>query len=238
MSPTALPSSVDLEIQLSVAGDQPKVGASITFTIQITNPSATQSVDHINVWDTLPSEVVFDSTTLTSGFTQSGNVLSWDLTTDPSTGGPYVLPPGGSIYIDYTVTLTQASPNMAPFWNKASVDYNDPHYMAGGALGKHPPVTSDASFYPLAKPVVFPNPYNPDKDGNIKFVNIVPGSSIEIFTISGEMVRVIPPSTLLRAEWDGRNSNGNPVSKGIYYFIIKDQTSGQVLKGKIFVVSK
>ena len=236
VSPTALPAPVTLGIDLSVTGAQPAVGAVITFTIQITNPSATESVDHITVWDTLPAGVVFDATSLPAGFTQTGNVLSWDLTTDPGTGLPFVLQPSEQISLSYTVTLMDVSPDKLPLVNTASVDYNDPHYFAGGALGKHPPVTSDTTFYPEGRPMVFPNPYNPDKDGNIKFVNIVPGSSIEIFTLSGEMVRFLPASTLIRAEWDGRNRNGNPVSTGIYYFVIKNQASGQVLKGKIFVV--
>jgi uncharacterized repeat protein (TIGR01451 family) len=221
-----------------LTGDQPAIGASITFSILITNPSATESVDHIIVWDTLPTGVVFKSTTFPAGFTQNGNVLSWDLTTDPSTGNPFVLLPGEPIEIDYTVTLMTVAPGTLPLTNTASADYNDPHYIAGGPLGKHPPVTSEKSFYPAGKPIVFPNPYNPDKDGNIKFINIVPGSSVEIFTISGEMVKFIPATSLIRAEWDGRNGNGNPVSAGIYYFVIKNQASGQAMKGKIFVVKK
>jgi uncharacterized repeat protein (TIGR01451 family) len=237
VSPTALPEPVTLGIDLEVTGAQPTIGASITFTITINNPSTTGSAGHITIWDTLPDGVVLSSP-LTPGFTQTGNVLSWDL--DLLSGGPYVIAPapaGQPLIISYTVTLMDVSPSKLPLANSASVDYNDPHYIAGGALGKHPPITSLTTFYPEGRPIVFPNPYNPDNDGNIKFVNIVPGSMIEIFTISGEMVKVIN-SNLIRAEWDGRNRNGNPVSPGVYYFVIKNQTSGQVMKGKIFVIKK
>ena len=90
-----------------------------------------------------------------------------------------------------------------PLVNHASVDYNDPHYIAGGPLGKHPAVTSDASFYPEATPIVYPNPYNPESDGNIKFRGHSARLHQNSIHLSAEMVKVIN-STLIRAEWDGQ----------------------------------
>ncbi|MCX8093280.1 MAG: hypothetical protein N3E50_03850, partial [Candidatus Goldbacteria bacterium] len=69
----------------------------------------------------------------------------------------------------------------------------------------------------------------------IKFENLVPNSTIFIYTVSGEFVKTINVS-IIRAEWDGKNNKGKIVSDGIYYFVIKNPNASIVLRGKIFVV--
>ena len=144
--------------------------------------------------------------------------------------------PGEKISISFTVEITDATPDKLPIINNAFVDYTDGHYFQGSPHGeRHPPIMSNASFYPIGKPAVYPNPFSPINDGVVKFDNIVPNSVISIHTISGEHVRSIRVD-FIRAQWDGRNRYGYVVSPGLYYFAIRNLTSNQVQRGKIFVV--
>jgi hypothetical protein len=154
---------------------------------------------------------------------------------------PFSLQPGETEEISFNVKLLEATPSKLPLVTIAAVDYNDPYYYydyganTNGINGRHPPIMSSACFYPIGKPAVYPNPFCPDTDIVIHFDNIVPGSIVSIYTISGELVRDIQ-SPQIRTQWDGRNRFGSPASPGIYFFLIRNQASGQVLKGKIFVV--
>jgi hypothetical protein len=162
---------------------------------------------------------------------QTGNVLYWDISKD-SNGNPFTLEPGEHIRIEFTARLTAVIPANQPFTNKAAVDYNDPFYAAPA---KHPPIPADVSYYPIGRPVVFPNPFNLDTDTVVTFDNVVPGSLIQIYTISGEAVKAIYTG-IKTTTWDGKNRYGKTASPGIYYFVIKNQSNGEVRKGKIFVV--
>jgi flagellar hook assembly protein FlgD len=84
--------------------------------------------------------------------------------------------------------------------------------------------------------IVYPNPYSPSKavQGALKIINLPVGANICIYTISGELVISIAAQAPA-VYWNGRNSNGNPISPGIYYYTIK--WSSNILKtGNIFVV--
>ena len=183
------------------------------------------------VWDTLHQDMMFVSNNFEITPTQTGNYLYWDISTD-SLGNPFTLNPGGQITIEFTVRLIAIVPARQPFTNTVMTDYNDPFYVSPA---KHPALASEQSFYPIGKPVVFPNPFNLDTDTVVTFDNVVPGSLIQIYTISGEAVKAIYTG-IKTTTWDGKNRNGKTASPGIYYFVIKNQSNGEVRKGKIFVV--
>jgi hypothetical protein len=188
------------------------------------------------VWDSLPPEVEFVNTTFADApLIQNGNLIGWDISTKDSL--PFVMVPGQSETISYTVRIVSGNANSDPIINIAETDYSDNYYFPGGPFGgKHPPVASQAFFYPLGRMWVFPNPYNPAKDGTIKFDNVVPGSIITIYTLSGEPVKTINTS-VIRAYWDGRNWKGYECSPGIYLFTVKNGSAVK-LKGKIFLIKQ
>jgi len=235
---TPFPNPVDITVNLYATGDNPKKGADISYTIEIKNDTPV-SVTNISVWDTLPQQLQFKyndfavTPTITI-LTDGRQLLTWDLTTDPATGEKLVLDPGEIIQIVFVATIVDVPPEKQPIIDYAAIDYNDAHYIEDGPYGKHPPVYSTASFFPLGRPIVYPNPFNPDKQ-KVKFENIVPNSTILIYTVSGELVKTINVS-IIRADWDGTNSRGQTVSEGIYYFIIKNPNSSSAMRGKIFVV--
>lgn len=226
-----MPSPVNLDITLVTSGDTPAVGALITYTVRLVN-NTPYPVNNIAVWDTLPVDMVFVSSGIGPVPVLTGNYLYWDITLDEF-GVPFTLGPGDELTLEFTARILTVDVSRLPIRNTVWTDYNDPFYTP--AVGKHPPLKSDDSFYPIGKPVVFPNPFNLDTDNVIRFENIVPGSLIQIYTLSGEAVVAINAGTI-KASWDCKNRNGKIVSSGIYYFVIKNLSSGEVRKGKLFIV--
>jgi hypothetical protein len=86
----------------------------------------------------------------------------------------------------------------------------------------------------LEKAFVYPNPFYADRHTYIYFDRLSQDSTIQIFTIAGELVwerRVDSP----RIGWDARNSAGEKVASGIYIYLIKDQTGNKKI-GKLGVL--
>jgi uncharacterized repeat protein (TIGR01451 family) len=226
-----MPSPVNLDISLETSGETPKIGALVKYTITIKNNTA-YPVNNIAVWDTLPVDMVFVSNIIGTTTSQTGNYLFWDLT-DYLSGTPFTLTPGQQITIEFTARIVTTDPSRPLLINKVMTDYNDPFYIP--SIGKHPPLSSERSMFPIGKPVVFPNPFNLDTNKEVVFDNVVPGSLIQIFTLSGESVTAIYTG-IKRATWDGKNRNGRAVSAGIYFYAIRNQSNGDVKAGKLFVV--
>jgi uncharacterized repeat protein (TIGR01451 family) len=216
-------------VSLGMSGDNPKVGAKITFTLIVDNTSNT-TISNISVWDSLPGEVSLlgvSQPTLPTPVV-SGNYIDWSLT-----GTAGTLQPGQSLIIQFTVTLNTYNPSNTLISNVMSVDYNDPFYN----VVKHPALNSNVKFYPEGKVVVYPDPYNPNRafGGTLKFENVVPGTSIQIYTVSGELVDSIETNDII-AYWNGKNRYGDKVSAGIYYFVLTNPDSGSHMQGKIFLI--
>jgi len=201
----------------------------VTYSITIKNNSG-QPVRDIDIWDTLPDELTFISCDFSVPLADDSteNYLHWNL-------GSFELNDGEEETIKFTAVINDADLDSLPITNRAFTDYHDAYYNELNNTGKHPPVHSEQSFYPTGRPVVFPNPYNPEKDGVVRFRNIVPNSLIDIYTISGENVITLETHTY-RKTWDGKNRYGEDVSSGLYFFVIKNLSSGSVLRGKLFVV--
>ncbi|MEK7812610.1 MAG: T9SS type A sorting domain-containing protein, partial [Candidatus Desantisbacteria bacterium] len=102
---------------------------------------------------------------------------------------------------------------------------------------------SSFSFYQLMgagfvpnpdKAVIYPNPYYADRHSCIYFDHLTQDSTIQIFTIAGELVREIK-TTNSRMEWDTCNSVGEKVASGTYICLIKDP-SGNKKVGKFCIL--
>jgi len=76
---------------------------------------------------------------------------------------------------------------------------------------------------------VYPNPFVPSKGHTrVTFRNVPDGSTVRIYTISGELVKEIDRAVNTFAYWDGKNISGEDVRSGIYLFTIGDKKSGVV----------
>ncbi|MGB9595222.1 MAG: T9SS type A sorting domain-containing protein [Candidatus Poribacteria bacterium] len=85
---------------------------------------------------------------------------------------------------------------------------------------------------------IYPNPVQFGTFGGVtkslKFQNIPLGSTIEIYTISGEKIKEIKGVASSQVLWDGERDNGDLVTSGLYIYRI--QTPGGEKFGKIAVI--
>jgi hypothetical protein len=82
---------------------------------------------------------------------------------------------------------------------------------------------------------VSPNPFHQNTDTHITFSNLAERATVRIYTPSGREVRRLEESDgdgLL--DWDGRNSDGNPVELGIYVFYV--ESPGAKKTGKVLII--
>jgi uncharacterized repeat protein (TIGR01451 family) len=216
----SLPFGKQLFIKKTVSGDAPAPGAKIKYELEIRN-IGTNPVYNIMVWDTLPVQTVFLNDLSGALSSESGQYLLWDLSSKPAASP---LAPGDLIYIDFYAQIKYINQN-EPIANYAGCDYR-----VSGA--RYVPVFSQLAFYPMDQPAVFPNPA---KD-HVKFMNIVPGSRIEIFSLAGELVYSREAQDI-NETWSRNNNSGKRVSAGMYYYIIKNKGGKVGYKGKIFIIN-
>ena len=91
-------------------------------------------------------------------------------------------------------------------------------------------------------PNAWPDPFNPKYavGGVMKFGCLTPGSTLEIYTISGEKVWSSNQASYVfgspyTATWNGMNNKGTPAAPGIYFYVIRagNQVSA---KGKFLIM--
>jgi len=88
---------------------------------------------------------------------------------------------------------------------------------------------------------IYPNPFNPTT--TIKFTSQLPLEQlrISIYNIKGQLVRKLYKietltSGILSVQWDGKNSNNQIISSGLYYVIIKSEN--QIIDSKKILMIK
>ncbi len=84
---------------------------------------------------------------------------------------------------------------------------------------------------------IYPNPFTlSDGESSLILDGIAAGMTVQIFTISGELVRRLEGTSGQRMlTWDGRNDSGFPVSSGIYV-LVADDGAGKRIRGRFAVV--
>jgi hypothetical protein len=219
-----------LDMTLISDGENAQAGAIIEYKIIIENKDSSISAYNIRVWDTLPGEVEFiDSYFVVQPEIQDGVVI-WQLPEN------MILKPGDKIIIEYRVKMSKTD-GIGFITNTVSADYQDEYYNDTFGNGRHPVITSNINEYPEEPIIAYPNPYKiSEKSKVIKFVNLPPNCTVQIYTISGEGVISLNTLAGSRVVWDGKNRNGREVSTGIYYYVVLNKYSKQVVRGKIFVI--
>jgi len=85
---------------------------------------------------------------------------------------------------------------------------------------------------------IYPNPVQFGTFGGVakslKFQNVPLGSTIEIYTVSGEKIKEMRGVASAQVLWDGKKDNGDLVTSGLYIYRI--QTAGGEKFGKIAVI--
>lgn len=101
------------------------------------------------------------------------------------------------------------------------------HFSIFGVFGSFAPDLDDV--------LIYPNPFRPDDDITIKFLNLTGNVIIRIYNVAGELVRIEEEISTGAWEWDGKNDSGEPVATGGYIYIITD-SEGRKRSGKIAVI--
>ena len=112
-------------------------------------------------------------------------------------------------------------------------------------IGSYPEEDSDATAkysFKVSLPIIlYPNPCYPNKGQKVTMANLPLGSKVYIYTISGELVRVLDDATEIRQEggsstatWDLKNDAGEKIARGIYIYLIPG--AGEYKTGKIAVI--
>lgn len=85
---------------------------------------------------------------------------------------------------------------------------------------------------------VFPNPYKPNSGmghSKITFTNLIPSSTVEIYTLNGELVRILKDDSALgEVDWNAANEDGQKVASGIYVYLVYSSSSHK--SGKLAVI--
>jgi hypothetical protein len=82
---------------------------------------------------------------------------------------------------------------------------------------------------------VFPQPFNPQRDGELTIDGLEPESQVRIVTVDGMLIRNVTTKSR-RIVWDGRDENGVLVSSGIYLALAVSSENATSTVQKISVV--
>ncbi len=226
ITPTFTPAPAQLEITLQAVDTSVSAGGYAEIRIIIRNTGGVLAQD-ILLEQTIPTLTTFD-------MNYKDNV-NWTYTGASIQRNIGDLNPGDIIYVTYFLKADENLPdgeviNISP---------------AGAEFNMYPlpypvirtTVYSNAVFFTVGEIFVYPNIFNPDKGGTVKFINLPKNTMVVIYTISGEMVQVYKnvSSTIL---WDGKNIKERIVSTGVYYYVISWEKGSRKKKGKIFVINK
>ncbi len=224
-TPTVTQRPSELKIAKRAKGEEPKPGSLIEYTISIENNDSIQACC-INVWDTLPENISFYSSELP--YTNlNGRFISWRFANT-------VLQPGDKLIFSFKARIDYLRSDSLII-NKVSCDWHDFYYT----YVTHPAIDSEFSYFPEGYVKVYPNPFglSGNRSDKIKFINIVPGSIVKIYTLSGELVNTIFAESIM-VEWNTRNRFGYRVSPGIYYYTVVNSKTDNIQKGKLFILKQ
>ncbi len=170
---------------------------------------------------------------------ERGNVirlLSADCS--PSPTPECVLPPTDTPTISPTPTIT-ITPTVTVTPTGTLTVTDTPTITMTTTPTLTPTITLTPTFTPTPTPVcqvhLWPNPFIPQYAVNgLLYLSCIPaGSTVSIFTLSGERVVDVPENGGM-VQWDGRNQSQVIVSTGIYFYVV--HSAGQVfLRGKFLV---
>jgi ligand-binding sensor domain-containing protein len=85
---------------------------------------------------------------------------------------------------------------------------------------------------------IYPNPFFPPSSGRLTIEGLVQGSTLKVFTVSGELVTETKTPGGRIGFWDGTNGKGEFVPSGVYIIIAYSDDGNQVAKGKVALLRK
>jgi len=112
---------------------------------------------------------------------------------------------------------------------------------AGNYPAEDDPNTAQCSFQVVLPIITYPNPCYLNQGQIVRIANLPFNSRIEIYSLSGELVRTLEEGVeteeegdLLEAIWDGKNEEGQEVTRGIYIYLVI--SADETRTGKIAII--
>lgn len=157
-----------------------------------------------------PSPTVTSSPTWTPTATPTGTATPTITMTLTPTSTRTVSPTSTITEIPTPTPTSTASPTPTVTWSPTSTPT--------ATLSNTPTVTRT----PVGPLRLWPNPFNPltAARGTLKCAEMPEGSTLTIYTVSGETVFTAGERGL-RAEWDGRTLGGRGAAPGVYYYAVR-----------------
>lgn len=84
--------------------------------------------------------------------------------------------------------------------------------------------------------IVYPNPFRSTKHTQVTFEGLTTDVNIRIFTFSGELIYKAQITGQFNWKWNVKNTQGEKVARGIYFYLITDNNTGTKKTGKIAII--
>lgn len=85
---------------------------------------------------------------------------------------------------------------------------------------------------------IFPNPYIVGESEYVYIDKLVKNTSVKVLTIDGRLITTFETEGGSMAKWNGKDTNGNNLSSGIYIIVAYDQEADNIQLGKLAVIRK
>ena len=217
-----------------------RVGTTYYFTVKAVNGSGVHGLaaNSNGLYITALAAPVISNVTVT-GITKTEATINWTTDNSATSQVEYGITTiydtftraDAVLMINHSVVIDQLNPGTIYHFRVKSTDANG----IEGVSGDYTFTTVSA---PNGAPAVkaYPNPYTYSEATPLKFYVNGDNSSIEIYTISGALLKKLPATTpgSNTINWDGKNESGNVVKSGVYLYIAKD-TAG-TRKGKFIFI--
>ena len=218
------------------------IGSTYYFTVKAENGVGGQSTATnsngqyvVENWSTPPYPVI--SGISVSGITTNSAVISW--TTDrPATSqvnygrttsyGKYTME-DSALVTEHSVTLTGLTPAAGYHYRVISREGSGFETISNDGI-----FTTKPDTLPISSNVhAYPNPCKISASSPVIFrLAGMTGGEVNIYTISGRLIKKLTAASASEITWDGKNSDGEKVGRGIYIYKITSNT-GDSVTGKL-----
>jgi ligand-binding sensor domain-containing protein len=142
----------------------------------------------------------------------------WIATND----GVYALDPDGGVELAHFTT--ENSPLITNEVISLATDPNSGRIWFGTRKGLSEAQSFAIQPLPSYDITCYPQPYNPERDGNLTIEGLAKSTDLRITTVDGKLMRVLQ-TTSQKIVWDGRDKYGNYIPSGIYLIMGTSLTS-------------
>ena len=82
---------------------------------------------------------------------------------------------------------------------------------------------SDEVCLDTLKLTAYPNPARLS-EGPVRFDGLASGNIVEVYTVTGELIKKYTASSAGLWAWDGKNNSGSTIAGGVYLYLVRDGT--------------